>query len=389
VPRTHLALVNPALLRWGREQVRMAPLVAARKAAVSSEKLATWEAGAAQPTLRQARALAHAYRLPLAAFYLELPPATKSRVPKDYRRLAGTQQDDITSALAIDIKEAWEKREIALELLTLNASPPPPLALSASIDEDPELVGAQLRDFVGLSVGEQATWRDPRRAFNAWRRQLEDRGLLILQTSDLPLEELRAYSLFSTVLPVIVLNRKDVPAGRCFSLIHELAHLALKLEGLCDLNTAVDRAPEEQHLEVFCNAVAAAFLIPRAALFEHGIVLRHGESPIWSDLELEALARHFSTSREALLRRLLTFGRTEEEFYRVKRREYHDEYAKQKKMRGPVAPPVDTVSLLGRPFVRLVLDSLDTDRITTTDASDYLGLRLKHLPALAAILEGD
>lgn len=107
---------------------------------------------------------------------------------------------------------------------------------------------------------------------------------------------------------MIVLNRKDVPAARTFSLFHELVHLALRSDGLCDLTTEVDRSPEEQRLEVFSSATAAACLIPKAALLQHRIVAEHPRSPLWQDAEIYQLARFFSTSREALLRRLMTLG---------------------------------------------------------------------------------
>ena len=54
-----------------------------------------------------------------------------------------------------------------------------------------------------------------------------------------------------------------------------------------------------------------------------------------------------------------------------------------------LSPPQGALTVLGTPFVRLVLDSLDTGHLTTSDASDYLGIRLKHLPTLASALETD
>ena len=101
------------------------------------------------------------------------------------------------------------------------------------------------------------------------------------------------------------------------------------------------------------------------------------------------MARFFSISREALLRRLLTFGLTDRNFYELKRREYKQQYKDRPKTGGMVTPPVDALSLKGRPFVHLVLTNLESGHITTSDASDYLGLRLKHLPALATSLHGE
>ncbi len=383
------AYVTPSLLAWARQQVRMSVPEAAKKATVLETKLTAWEEGTSKPTLRQARLLAATYRVPFAAFYLDEPPATKTHLPKDFRRSAGSLLDGLSPLLLLDLREAWQRREIALELLQAQGAHPPTFAYSTDLKTDPEEAATDLRTSLNVSLDEQIAWRDARKAFNSWRAHAESSGVMVLQTSDIPLEALRAYSLYAQTLPVVVVNRKDVLVGRLFSLLHELVHLGLHSEGLCDLSTDVTRAPEDQRLEVFCNAVAAAALVPKHALLSHPVVRLHAASPKWPNQDIEALARHFSTSREALLRRLLTLGLTDDAFYRHKREEYRLEYASRPATKGFVTPPVDALSLLGKPFVRLVLDGLDGGTVTTSDAADYLGLRLKHLPTLAASLESE
>ncbi len=383
------ALVTPAVLTWARDEARMEPAVAAKKAAVSHDRLLSWESGEARPTLRQARLLAAAYRQPLAALYLDETPKTKLHLPKDYRRVAGALMEAASSVIHLDVRSAWERREIALELIAAQGEKFIAFNTTLSLEEDLEIAGHQLRRRLAISLDDQFRWHDARRAYNLWRAQVEGLGVLVLQTSDVPLDELRAYSLYADPLPVIVLNRKDPPAARTFSLFHELVHLALHSEGLCDLTTDVNRSPEEQRLEVFCNAVTASCLIPKDALLGHPIVKHHEPAPVWTDPEIENLARSFCVSREALLRRLLTLGLTNSKFYELKRKEYKEQYEKRPKPSGIVTPPVDALSLLGRPFVGLVLAGLDSGNITTSDAADYLGIRLKHLPALASYLSGE
>ena len=84
-----------------------------------------------------------------------------------------------------------------------------------------------------------------------------------------------------------------------------LAHLALRTEGLCDPTTRVERPPELQRLDVFCNAAAAACLMPADAVREHDDVRMHGRgSPEWANVTVERLARDFAVSREPIPRRL-------------------------------------------------------------------------------------
>ena len=130
--------------------------------------------------------------------------------------------------------------------------------------------------------------------------------------------------------------------------------------------------------------------MPRTYIRTHGVVSEHPRGEMaWEDSEIQELAKSFSVSREALLRRLLTLGLTVRPFYERKRHEYELEYANRPAAPGFVSPPQDALSLLGRPYVRLVLDNLEAGNITTSDASEYLGVRLKHLGALSSATEAE
>jgi len=345
------ALITPEVLRWARNNVGVEIPTAAKRAGVKADAVRQWEEGATRPTVRQARLLAGLYRIPFAALFLPAAPGYRVRVPKDYRRLASTSAGEVSSTILIDVLDAWERREVVLELLEASRVAPPAFEESASLGEDPEDVGARLRNTLGISLQEQSSWRDGRRGFNEWRAHVEAKGVLVFQAADVPIEEMRAYSLAAFPLPVIVVNRKDAPQARTFSLLHEMTHLLLKSEGLCDLSTRVERPPEEQRLEVFCNAVAAACLMPAEAVKQHPIVAHASGDETWSDSDIVALARYFSVSREALLRRLLTFGLTSTRFYELKREQYRKEYEAAPKPKGFLSPPQDALAVLGRPFV--------------------------------------
>lgn len=46
------------------------------------------------------------------------------------------------------------------------------------------------------------------------------------------ISEMRAFSLYYDVLPVIMVNGSDTPRGRLFFLLHQYAHLLLHTGGL-------------------------------------------------------------------------------------------------------------------------------------------------------------
>jgi Zn-dependent peptidase ImmA (M78 family) len=272
----------------------------------------------------------------------------------------------------------------------------PKFTLTATDKEDPEKVGQRIRTTFGVTTQLQLQWRDNegRAGFNGWRHKIENAGVLVFQTTRFPSEDASGFAIAADTLPVIAVNRKEVPTRRTFSLLHELAHLMLHVSGVSDLVTDAARPPEDQALEVFCNRVAAAALIPKDALLSDQLVAARGVRSVdWSDGELHELARQFNVSRETLLRRLLTLDRTTADFYGQKRQQYLAEYlagrARQREqpedteMRRNM--PQETVSNFGRPLVRMLLGNYYQDRLTLSEVSGYLGLKVKHIPKLEQV----
>jgi Zn-dependent peptidase ImmA (M78 family)/DNA-binding XRE family transcriptional regulator len=376
------AAVKPELLVWARESAGLALEEAAQKIQVKPERLASWESGSRRPTINQLRNLGRVYKRPLAVFFLSKPPK-KFKAMHDYRRLPGEVAGVASPQLRLEIRRARYRREVALELFRLRGEPAPSFQARARLTEDPEEVAAKARKLLGLSYETQTSFRTAYDALNGWRTALEDSGVLVFQARDVDLAEMRGFSIADQPLPAIVANIKDRPRGRVFTLLHELAHLMLREEGLCDLSEHVSVPPEERRMEVFCNHVAGAILIPRDTLLGEEILQQHGTSPTWHDDELLALARRYEVSQEAMLRRLLILGRTSQKFYQAKRNELVEIYAQQKDdtdSEGRFAPPDRlAVATAGKGFVRLVLDSYYNERITASDLSDFLGVRLKHM----------
>lgn len=108
-----------------------------------------------------------------------------------------------------------------------------------------------------------------------------------------------------------------MPRGRLFTLVHEYAHLLLHTEGLCDTVTDTRATTPDRRLEARCNAIAAAILMPAAAVLARPeVIAREHARDSWDYDALAAAAAPFGASAEALLRRLLTLGRVEAAFYR-------------------------------------------------------------------------
>lgn len=384
MPPRQRAYINPKLLVWGREQSSLTLEAAARRIHVSPEKLLAWESDADKPTIKQLRKAARVYHLSLAIFYLQEPPWLYQPI-RDYRRIFGAAQETLSPELAIEIRQAHDRRDVAAELYAELEETPPDFGLRISAGDDPETVGEQIRGYIGVQLETQRRWRDSSVAFREWRLAFERRGILVFQASGIDLDEMRGFSIGDSHLPVIVVNRTDAYAARVFTLIHEVAHLGLRDVGLCNLAETGSQSRELQRIETFCNRVAGAALVPRAALLGHGEVADHPGTR-WAPKELDPIAREFKVSRQVIIRRLLTLGRTNQAAYDVAMEAMYEEFRSiPRRAGGFLAPPENTLSLVGRLYTKLALSAYHQNRIGPAALSDFLGVRLKHLPALEQI----
>jgi Zn-dependent peptidase ImmA (M78 family) len=192
------------------------------------------------------------------------------------------------------------------------------------------------------------------------------------------MEEMRGTCIPDQPLPVILLNGKDAPHGRIFSLLHEFAHILLHAGGHRTSRMVGERSPEEQPLEVAANAFAAAALLPED-------VFRRAVAPYRSasrgdEHALQQLAQKLKVSPEAILRRMATLGLASDEVYRQKREGWGTKlwYIKAPSTSGGPPVEVKTIAKDGRSYTRLVLDAYDQRIINTSAASDYLGVKPRH-----------
>lgn len=373
------ATPTPSVLVWARDSAGMSLEAAAHKVGVRLDQLSSWEAGTTRPSIPQLRKIAVAYRRPLATFYLSEPPK-RFEVMHDFRRLTRSgAPPQRTPKLAYEIRRAYDRREWALELGAEVEQALPVFGPRATVNDNVEEVAARLRNAIKITLEAQGSWRLDNEAFKGWRTVVERAGVLTLQATTLELDEARGFSISRKPLPAVVVNIKDAPRGRIFTLLHELTHIMLNEGGICDLHDA--------DIEAFCNRVAGAALFPKDAVL-HSVTVRHhrkGEVA-WSDAELRDLSRQFGGSREAALVRLLTLKLTTQSFYDHMHDRFLHQYEQQQKEKqeaeGFPPPHVIALSSAGALFTNLVLENLNRDKITASDVSDYLQIRLKHLKDL-------
>ena len=376
------ALITPAVLTWARETVGFSVKDLAGKLKIEPNQVYAWEAGNERPSVARLKTIADKLKRPLAVFYLPVPPEDM-RPPKDFRGLIAGHADPFSPRLHIELRLTEARREDALNLLEELDEEPIEFSFKTTLDNDPEQVATQLTRFLDINNDTISQCKDPYDARKTWKTAVEEKGVLVFQTTGVQIKEIRGFSLGLFPLPVVVVNGKDSPRGQIFSLLHELTHIALHQNGICDFDEDLPRAQDEQRVEVFCNHVAGAALVPKTQLLQHSLVRSNQISDAWSNDDLTALAKHFQCSREVVLRRLLINNLTTQAFYAQKREDFIQEYKKLEESRRDSGFPVryfkKVINRNGYFFSRLVVDSYKREVITGPELSRLLNMKLKHL----------
>lgn len=256
------------------------------------------------------------------------------------------------------------------------------------MSDDPEVVGARVREFLGIDAATQLVAARQNRVFELWRGAIEGRGVLVFTMSGAhaPLvREVRGFAIPADVFPVVAVNGRDKTNGRTFTLLHEFAHLLLR-EGVVENALAPVRgmpAPVRA-IERFCNAVAASALMPPEIVAAEGQRLGKDADSEWQDAEMSDIAGLLGVSREALLLRMVERGFASRRFYTHKRPVFDTEYeafdepsAVKKEVRIP--PPNLVLGRYGSRFTRLVLDSYRERHLTMSAAAGLLGVQAKYI----------
>ena len=379
------ALVTPALVRWARTTAGFDVATAAKRLKVTAATVDAWEAGTKPPSLAQLRKMVTLYKRPLAIFYLPEPPQGFTPL-RDFRTVSGQRRPLESPRLAIETRRAHQRREAALEIAALLGEEPPPFTVTAALTRDATAVAHALRAHLGVSLAEQYEWRDQYVALNGWKRAVERAGALVFQTESLPVSEARGFSLALFPLPVVALNSKESPRGRIFTLLHELAHIALRSSSVCDLHDASSTFGEVDRTEVFCNRVAGAVLMPRESLGESLAALDLTREHEWADDALRQLADRYGISTDAALRGLVLAGVYPAERYAARHAAFVQAWERERPKSGRVPHFRRALGWAGRRFARLALSAYDDQRISSADLTEYLRVKMPQVEQIRSAL---
>lgn len=366
------APVRPELIRWARER---AGIHDAADLMGRFPKLAEWETGETQPTLKQLEAFAQAVHVPIGYLFLPEPPQEPLPIPDfrthDGRGVGRASPDLLDMIYACQERQGWYRDFAAVVRM-----PEAGFVGSASLDDRPQDVAARMAETLGFDVADRAacrTWEEALRLFIA---QADVAGVLVMVSGvvlsnnrrALDPEEFRGFALADRRAPLVFINGADTKSGQMFTLAHELAHLWLGSSAVSDASAAPLHGHRRE--EVWCNAVAAELLVPLEALRP----ALQPDEPL--DEAMQRLARQFKVSTLVILRRLLDAGALDRPGFD---RAWAAERARLRELVRAGAGGGDfyrtTLSRVSRRFARALVESTLEGQTLYRDAFRMLGVK--------------
>ena len=295
--------VKPELLRWAR-----------KRSGIETEELVKrfpryrgWESGDKQPTLKQLEKLAKFTHAPIGSFFLSRPLEERFPIP-DLRTVGDRPIRRQPSVDLLEMVYLCQQRQYWYrDFARMEGEEPLDFVGSATLASDIESTATNIRDALGMDLGERRalpTWTDALRRFVA---QADSLGVLVMSSGivanntrrKLDPEEFRGFALVDDFAPLVFVNGSDTKSAQMFTLAHELAHIWLGASAVSDVEPI---SRPSQAVESWCNRIAAELLVPSVSL--------DCEFKQLNDLgyEIKRLAAHYKVSTLVIIRRILDIG---------------------------------------------------------------------------------
>lgn len=378
--------INPVVLKWCREQTGYSisevvekinisdTKATSKKEAVSAvQKLEKWENGKDVPSYTVLQKLASFYKRPLLTFFMPNPPVVQNKLV-DFRTLDSLPHGKDSPEFAKLKRQIFYLQESLSDLQKNDNASRLDFINSVSVNTNIFQFVQNIRQRLSFSYDEQRAYKKDEELFSVLREKIEDLGVYVVirgSFEKIPIDEFRGIAITDEYAPLILINGRDVPSARTFSMMHELAHLFLGDSSVYN-KFPNNRDPKE----VFCNKFAAEFMMPTEEvnrIFPNRIE-ETSASVIMDTLSLEA--KKHNVSMMTLLYRLSDVGKISSAMVQqientIKRRVKEKRETQEG---GPDRNKIDKL-YLGDKVISTVLNARDAGTISDSSASALLNVK--------------
>ena len=363
--------VNPMMIKWAREDAgyELSDLPLSLK---DAEK---WENGEKIPTWADLRKLAKKYKRPPFFYFLPEPP----KEDNDFVEYRSDEIIDIQSpSLRLEIRKAKFRRNAFIHINNdMNVNIPNFAKYVFKSDDEYELA-THIRNFLNIDFETQKEWLfkdngnksyNHNNFLNHWKEVCFELGILVFEMEGVSESEVSGCSLFFNTCPIILLNGKNTPNRRIFTLMHELAHLTQGVSAICDVD-------KNNLKEAFCNKVASEVLMPTESINNNKKELFYKNG----NLNLSYVSNIYGVSKPTVIYKLNSLNIISDKvktelIIEIEEKNKLDKIKKAEKNKNS-SPQIPTKikkkKYDGEPYTRSILQAYDNKIITAPKAVKYL-----------------
>lgn len=359
--------VNPAMIKWVREDAGYS-LEELPDYLADAEK---WENGEKTPTWADLRKLAKKYKRPSFFYFLQKPPK-KEKDLIEFR--ADEKIEDYSPNLRLEMRKAKFRRNAFLRIYEDMGVKIPTFNQFVLPTSNVHDLATHIRKYLYVDFETQKSWLikdngnksyDHNNFLNHWKEICFDLGILVFEMENVPESEVSGCSIYYDVCPIILLNGKNTPNRRIFTLMHELAHLTQGVSAICDVD-------KHNIKETFCNKVATEVLIPTNTLDKKKLFYKNGNLN---------LSNVYGVSKQTIVYKLNSLNiisdeLKEEYISQLEEKNRFDKIKKEERNKDkeyyPMAPERKKKKFDGEPYTKLVLQAFENNIITAPKAVRYL-----------------
>ena len=362
--------VNPAMIKWAREDAGFS-LDELPDYLKDAEK---WETGEKTPSWADLRKLAKKYKRPSFFYFLSEPPKKEEDLI-EFR--ADDKMDEYSPNLRLEIRKAKFRRNAFLHIYEDMGVKVPTFGQYTLQTKNVHELATHIRNYLNVDFETQKSWLirdngnksyDHNNFLNHWKEICFDLGILVFELENVRESEVSGCSIYYDTCPIILLNGKNTPNRRIFTLMHELAHLTQETSAICDVD-------KHNRKEIFCNKVASEVLIPFDTLDKKELFYKNG------NLNLSKASHMYGVSKQTIVYKLnslniISDDLKEEYISQLEEKNKLDKIKKEEINNSKEYYPMPTErkkkKFDGEPYTRLVLRAFENNVITAPKAVKYL-----------------
>ena len=379
--------VNPAMIKWAREDAGYT-LEELPDYLADAEK---WETGKKTPTWADLRKLANKYKRPSFFYFLSEPPK-KEKDLIEFR--SEDKSDEYSPNLRLEIRKAKFRRNAFLHIYRDMGMKVPTFNQYVLPTKNIHELATHIRNYLNVDFETQKSWLikdngnksyDHSNFLNQWKEICFDLGILVFELENVPESEVSGCSLYYDVCPIILLNGKNTPNRRIFTLMHELVHLTQGTSAICDVD-------KHNRKESFCNKVASEVLIPHDTIDKKELFYKNG------NLNLSKASNMYGVSKQTMVYKLnslniISDDLKEEYIFQLEEKNMFDKIKKEERNNDKDYKPMPVErkkkKFEGEPYTRLVLQAFENNIITAPKAVRYLDTPIDKFERISTDIWGE